>query len=62
MINIKLSISLSGDKAGGKKGNKKEKENSVTEADVKAELNKAGGSGRRTPLHARDMEGDESYR
>ena len=32
----------------------------MTEADVKAELNKGQG-GRRTPLHARDMEGDESY-
>ena len=47
--------------AGGKKGGKKEKENTVTEADVKAELSKGGSNGRRTPLHARDMEGDESY-
>ena len=51
-----------GQKAPGKKANKKEKENAVTEAEVKAELSKGGGSnGRRTPLHARDMEGDESY-
>ena len=50
-----------GQKSGNKKGGcKKEKENAVTEADVKAELNKGQG-GRRTPLHARDMEGDESY-
>ena len=47
--------------AGSKKGGKKEKENTVTEADVKAELSKGGSNGRRTPLHARDMEGDESY-
>ena len=50
-----------GQKANKKGGCKKEKENAVTEADVKAELNKGQGGGRRTPLHARDMEGDESY-
>ena len=50
-----------GQNKAGKKAGKKEKENNaVTEADVKAELSK-GGNGRRTPLHARDMEGDESY-
>jgi paired amphipathic helix protein Sin3a len=42
-------------KGGG--GGKKENA-AITEADVKVEANK---DGRRTPLHARDMEADESY-
>ncbi len=58
-----------GSKKDEKKGGKgKDKEPSVTEADVKAEAAAAAAAaatgskdGRRTPLHARDMESDESY-
>merc|ERR1719220_3248840 len=60
-ISLKIMGSATSNNADQDQANKSGsagKDNAITEADVKIEPSK---DGRKTPLHARDMEPDESY-